>query len=87
MQKNRASMPSASISTLAALLLSACATAPYAPAALESIPFQDRAQTQMEGPVTVRAAVPRSGRNAGAVRLASLRQWNSACLVGDPQRH
>jgi hypothetical protein len=49
---------SVSVAWLAALLLSACATAPYAPAALESVPLQDRAQTQMNGPVTVRAAVP-----------------------------
>ena len=58
MQNNHASMRSVSVSWLAALLLSACATAPYAPAALESVPFQDRAQTQMNGPVTVSAAVP-----------------------------
>ncbi len=42
----------------AALLLSACASLPYEPAALNSVPFRDRAQTQTSGLVTVRAAVP-----------------------------
>ena len=42
----------------AVLLLSACATAPFNPAELDSVPFRDRAQTQAEGPVTVTAAVP-----------------------------
>lgn len=46
------------LSSYVILLLSACATAPYRPAALDSIPFQDRAQTQTSGPVTVSAAVP-----------------------------
>ncbi|MGI9341856.1 MAG: LssY C-terminal domain-containing protein [Gammaproteobacteria bacterium] len=46
------------ISSFAALLLSACATAPYSPAELDSVPFRDRAQTEVEGPVTVTAAVP-----------------------------
>ncbi|NND36606.1 MAG: hypothetical protein HKN81_05655 [Gammaproteobacteria bacterium] len=40
------------------LLFSACATAPYNPADIDSVPFRDRAQTQVEGPVTVSAAVP-----------------------------
>jgi len=43
---------------VALLLLSACATAPYQPADLDSVPFRDRAQTQAEGPVTLIAAVP-----------------------------
>jgi hypothetical protein len=43
---------------ISALLASACATAPYEPASLDSIPFRDRSQTQAMGPVTVRAAVP-----------------------------
>jgi hypothetical protein len=42
----------------AALLLSACATMPYEPAELDSIPFRDRVQIQTSGLVTVRAAVP-----------------------------
>ena len=58
MQINNSSIRSVIVSSLAVLLLSACATAPYAPAALDSIPFRDRAQTQTSGPVTVRAAVP-----------------------------
>jgi hypothetical protein len=45
-------------SWFAALLLSACATAPYHPAEIDSVPFRDRAQTQAVGPVTVTAAVP-----------------------------
>jgi len=45
-------------SSFAALLLGACATAPYQPAELDSIPFRDRAQTQTKGRVTVSAAVP-----------------------------
>jgi hypothetical protein len=45
-------------SSFTALLLSACATAPYRPAGLDSVPFRDRAQTQTEGPVTLTAAVP-----------------------------
>lgn len=44
--------------SFAALLLTACATAPYIPAELDSVPFRDRAQIQAEGPVTVTAAVP-----------------------------
>jgi hypothetical protein len=44
--------------SVAAVWLSACATAPFEPAALDSIPFRDRAQTQTMGPVTVHAAVP-----------------------------
>ena len=44
--------------TLVALWLSGCATAPYEPAELDSVPFRDRAQTQTSGPVQVRAAVP-----------------------------
>jgi hypothetical protein len=43
---------------VAAIWLCACATAPYKPVALDSVPFRDRAQTQAEGPVTVTAAVP-----------------------------
>ena len=44
--------------TVVAICLSACATAQYQPAALDSVPFRDRAQTQTEGPVTVSVAVP-----------------------------
>jgi hypothetical protein len=44
--------------SFAALLLSACATMPYEPAELDSIPFRDRTQTQVAGQVTVSAAVP-----------------------------
>jgi hypothetical protein len=47
-----------SLHLIGAFLLGACATAPYNPAELDSIPFRERAQTQVEGPVTVRAAVP-----------------------------
>jgi hypothetical protein len=43
---------------LGVLLLSACAGAPYRPAELASVPFQDRAVTQANGPVEVTAAVP-----------------------------
>jgi hypothetical protein len=46
------------VNLAAALLLAACATASYLPAALDSIPLQERAQTQSSGPVTVSAAVP-----------------------------
>lgn len=40
------------------LLLSACAGAPYKPAEVSSVPFQDRAQTQVGGSIQVTAAVP-----------------------------
>ncbi len=43
---------------IVAWLLSACATAPYQPVELDSIPFRDRTQTQTKGRVTVSAAVP-----------------------------
>lgn len=39
------------------LLLTACATAPYQPAAMESVPFRERADTQVKGQVEVRASV------------------------------
>jgi hypothetical protein len=39
-------------------LLSACATAPYMPADMASVPFQDRAETQATGLIEVTAAVP-----------------------------
>lgn len=48
----------APIFLVVAALLSACATAPYQPADVDTIAFRDRAQTQSEGPVTVVAAVP-----------------------------
>ena len=44
--------------SFAALLLSACATMPYEPAELDSIPFRDRTQTQVAGQVTVSVAGP-----------------------------
>jgi len=40
------------------LLLSACAGAPYKPADVSSVPFQERAETQVSGLVEVTAAVP-----------------------------
>ena len=46
---------------IVAWLLSACATAPYQPAELDSIAFRDRAQTPTKGRVTVSAAVPGPG--------------------------
>jgi len=45
-------------SLVTAIWLGACATVPYEPVALDSVPFRDLAQTQTSGPVTVRAAVP-----------------------------
>jgi hypothetical protein len=43
---------------LAVLLISGCASAPYEPAGMASVPFTDRAQTQSSGGITVTAAVP-----------------------------
>lgn len=40
------------------LLLSACAGAPYNSADVSSVPFQERAETQVSGLVEVTAAVP-----------------------------
>ncbi len=40
------------------LAMSACASAPYQPADIASVPFQDRAETQARGPIEVSAAVP-----------------------------
>jgi hypothetical protein len=40
------------------LLLSACAGVPYKPADVSSVPFQERAETQVSGLVEVTAAVP-----------------------------
>jgi hypothetical protein len=43
---------------LGVLLLSACAVAPYRPADLASVDFQNRTVTQVSGPIEVTAAVP-----------------------------
>ena len=58
MSKRFASIRAIISSFVTAIWLCACAAAPYAPAALDSVPFRDREQTQTEGPVMVRAAVP-----------------------------
>lgn len=58
LHRGRGSRRDVIVSSVSALLLSACATAPYAPAEMDSVPFRDRAQTQVEGPVAVSAAVP-----------------------------
>ena len=58
MQIKTVSIRALIFSSLSTSLLSACATAPYMPAELDSVPFRDRAQAQTEGLVTVTAAVP-----------------------------
>ena len=58
MQMESVSIRVVILSSFVALLLSACATAPYNPADIESVPFRDRAETQSDGPVEVSAAVP-----------------------------
>lgn len=58
MQMRSCKIKGLSVPLFAVLLISACGTSPYRPAAPDSIPFQNRAQTQTSGPVMVSAAVP-----------------------------
>jgi len=63
-----------------AIISTGCATG-FDPKPIESVPFLDRAQTQIEAGIKVTAAVPSAAESRD---LFGVSLYCSACVAGDP---